>query len=130
MNEMNWDEANLGIVNISDEVIGVVAGIAASEIDGILEINHNNRTGIGHKFSKKSLGKGIKVNVENGEAVIEIGVTVQYGIKIPDVVSQVQENVRRTVEAITGLKVALVNIYVQNIIFLKEEDKNENNNTK
>ena len=119
MNEMNRDEANLGIVNISDEVIGVVAGIAASEIDGILEINHNN------KFSKKSLGKGIKVNVENGEAVIEIGVTVQYGIKIPDVVSQVQENVRRTVEAITGLKVALVNIYVQNIIILKEEDKNE-----
>ncbi|MDU4133994.1 MAG: Asp23/Gls24 family envelope stress response protein, partial [Clostridium perfringens] len=55
----------------------------------------------------------------------EIGVTVQYGIKIPDVVSQVQENVRRTVEAITGLKVALVNIYVQNIIILKEEDKNE-----
>ena len=121
MNEMNRDEANLGIVNISDEVIGVVAGIAASEIDGILEINHNNSTGIGHKFSKKSLGKGIKVNVEN----IEIGVTVQYGIKIPDVVSQVQENVRRTVEAITGLKVALVNIYVQNIIILKEEDKNE-----
>ncbi len=63
--------------------------------------------------------------MENGEAVIEIGVTVQYGIKIPDVVSQVQENVRRTVEAITGLKVALVNIYVQNIIILKEEDKNE-----
>ena len=125
MNEMNRDEANLGIVNISDEVIGVVAGIAASEIDGILEISHNNSTGIGHKFSKKSLGKGIKVNVENGEAVIEIGVTVQYGIKIPDVVSQVQENVRRTVEAITGLKVALVNIYVQNIIILKEEDKNE-----
>lgn len=125
MNEMNRDEANLGIVNISDEVIGVVAGIAASEIDGILEINHNNSTGIGHKFSKKSLGKGIKVNVENGEAVIEIGVTVQYGINIPDVVSQVQENVRRTVEAITGLKVALVNIYVQNIIILKEEDKNE-----
>ena len=123
MNEMNRDEANLGIVNISDEVIGVVAGIAASEIDGILEINHNNSTGIGHKFSKKSLGKGIKVNVENGEAVIEIG--VQYGIKIPDVVSQVQENVRRTVEAITGLKVALVNIYVQNIIILKQEDKNE-----
>ena len=116
MNEMNRDEANLGIVNISDEVIGVVAGIAASEIDGILEINHNNSTGIGHKFSKKSLGKGIKVNVENGEAVIEIGVTVQYVIKIPDVVS---------VEAITGLKVALVNIYVQNIIILKQEDKNE-----
>ena len=63
--------------------------------------------------------------MENGEAVIEIGVTVQYGIKIPDVVSQVQENVRRTVEAITGLKVALVNIYVQNIIILKEQDKNE-----
>ncbi|WP_300349873.1 Asp23/Gls24 family envelope stress response protein [Clostridium sp.] len=123
MNEINRDEANLGIVNISDEVIGVVAGIAASEIEGILEINHSNSTGLGHKFSKKSLGKGIKVHVENGEAIIEIGVTVQYGVKIPEVVSQVQENVKRTVEAMTGLKVALVNIYVQNIIILKEEDK-------
>lgn len=125
MNELDRDEANLGIVKISDEVISVVAGIAASEINGVLEINHNPANTIGHKLSKKNLGKGVKVLMDNEDAVIEMSITVEYGVKIPEVVQQVQENVKKTVEAITGLKVALVNIYVQNIVILKQEDKNE-----
>lgn len=125
MNELDRDEANLGIVKISDEVISVVAGIAASEINGVLEINHNPANTIGQKLSKKNLGKGVKVLMDNEDAVIEMSITVEYGVKIPEVVQQVQENVKKTVEAITGLKVALVNIYVQNIVILKQEDKNE-----
>lgn len=125
MSELNRDEANLGIVKISDDVISVVAGIAASEINGVLEINHNPASGLGHKLSKKSLGKGVKVSVENDEAIIEMAITLQYGIKMPEVIQQVQENVKKTVEAITGLKVALVNIFVQNIIILRNQDNNE-----
>lgn len=125
MSEINRDEANLGIVKISDEVISVVAGIAASEINGVLEINHSPANTLGNKLSKKSLEKGVKVLVDNDEAVIEMAITVEYGVKIPEIVYQVQDNVKKTVQAITGLKVSLVNIYVQNIIILKDKDKNE-----
>lgn len=125
MSEVNRDEANLGIVKISDEVISVVAGIAASEIKGVLEINHNPANNLSHKLSKKGLGKGVKVSIDNDVTVIEMGIAVEYGVKIPEVVYQVQENVKKTVQAITGLTVSQVNIYVQNIIILKDQDKKE-----
>ena len=123
MSEVNRDEINLGIVKISDEVISVVAAVASSEIAGVVEIGHSQVSPNGNKFSKKSLGKGVKVSVDNEEAVIELAISVEYGTKIPDLVYKVQDNVKNTVQAITVLKVSMVNIYVQNIIILK--DKNE-----
>ncbi len=122
MSEVNRDEINLGIVKISDEVISVVAAVASSEINGVVEIGHC-QVSENNKFTKKGLGKGVKVSVDNEEAVIEMTISVEYGLKIPDLVYKVQDNVKNTVQAITGLKVSMVNIYVQNIIILK--DKNE-----
>lgn len=123
MSEINRDEINLGIVKISDEVISVVAAVASSEIEGVMEIGHSQISQNANKFSKKSLGKGVKVSVDNEEAVIDLAISVEYGVKIPDLVYKVQDNVKNTVQAITGLRVSMVNVYVQNIIILK--DKNE-----
>ena len=122
MSEVNKDDVNLGIVKISDEVISVVAAVASSEIKVVVEIVHC-LVSANNKFSKKGLGKGVKVSVDNEEAIIEMAISVEYGIKIPDLVYKVQDNVKNTVQAITGLKVSMVNIYVQNIVILK--DKNE-----
>lgn len=122
MSEVNKDGVNLGIVKISDEVISVVAAVASSEIKGVVEIGHC-LVSANNKFSKKGLGKGVKVSVDNEEAIIEMAISVEYGIKISDLVYKVQDNVKNTVQAITGLKVSMVNIYVQNIVILK--DKNE-----
>lgn len=128
MNELNKDNANLGIVKISDEVISVIAAIAAAEIDGTFD-QESLAKGLTHKLKgKKHLGKSVKVNMEEEAAVIDIAITVQYGVNIPDIVSQVQDNIKRTVEAITGLKVKTVNVLVQNIIILKEEENNEIDN--
>ena len=123
MSEVNKDEVNLGIVKISDEVISVVAAVASSEIKGVVEIGHSQVSSGANKFSKKALGKGVKVSVDNEEAIIEMAISAEYGVKIPDLVYKVQDNVKNTVQAITGLKVSKVNIYVQNIIILN--DKNE-----
>ncbi|MGL5615599.1 MAG: Asp23/Gls24 family envelope stress response protein [Sarcina sp.] len=125
MDELNRDNANLGIVKISDEVISVIAAIAAAEIDGTFDTETAAR-GLTQKLKgKKHLGKSVKVNMEDEEAVIEIAITVEYGVNIPDIVTQVQDNVKRTVEAITGLKVKTVNVFVQNIIVLKNDENNE-----
>lgn len=119
------DESTLGIVRISDEVVSVISGIAAEEIQGIVEIPH----GVGNNISqilkgkKTSTGKSVKVTLGEDSAIIDINVAVEYGVKIQEVVSAVQENVKKTVEAMTGLKVEAVNINVQNIYIPKQEQE-------
>ena len=127
MEGLNKDSNSIGVVRISDEVVSVIAEIAAKEIDGIVETNSGVTGGITHILTgKKSTSKIVKVTVDKEDAVIEMVLGVQYGIKIPEVVSKVQENVKRTVEAMTGLKVSAVNIFIQNIVLPKKEEKVDN----
>lgn len=123
------NEQNLGIVKISDEVVCVIAEIAALEIDGVQELQGvpsvgNNITQI--LKGKKSSGRSVKVTLGEGSAVIEVNLAVEYGRRIPEVVSQVQENVKKTVEAMTGLNVESVNMNVQNI-YMPKTDVETNN---
>lgn len=121
MESMNND-TNLGIVKISDEVVSVIAGIAASEIEGIVEGQQAVSNNISHLLKgKKAVGRNVKVTLGEDSAVIDLTVAVEYGIKIPEVVKAVQENVKKTVEAMTGLKVDSVNISVQSIYLPKKE---------
>ena len=117
------NESAIGIVKISDEVVSVIAEIAADEIKGIVEIPHEVSSNISQilKGKKASSGKSVKVTLEEDKATIEINVAVEYGMRIPEVVASVQENVKRTVEAMTGLKVDKVNVNVQNIYVPKQE---------
>ena len=119
------NESTIGIVKISDEVVSVIAEIAADEIQGIVEVPHGVSSNISQilKGKKASSGKSVKVTLEEDKAIIELNVAVEYGMKIPDVVSAVQENVKKTVEAMTGLKVDKVNVNVQNIYVPKQEQQ-------
>lgn len=115
-------ESNIGIIKISDEVVSVIAGIAASEIEGVYEMPATVGNNLTHIFTgKKSQGKGVKVTIDENSAIIDINVVVEYGLNIPKVVSEVQDNVKKTVEAMTGLAVSNVNILVQNILLPKKE---------
>ena len=119
------NESTIGIVKISDEVVSVIAEIAADEIQGIVEVPHGVSSNISQilKGKKSSNGKSVKVTLEEDKAIIELNVAVEYGMKIPEVVSAVQENVKKTVEAMTGLKVDKVNVNVQNIFVPKQEQQ-------
>ncbi|MDY6011798.1 Asp23/Gls24 family envelope stress response protein [Clostridium sp.] len=120
----NFNNENIGIVKISDEVVSVIAGIAAEEIDGVMEFQHGVTNNISQLLKgKKSSGKSVKVTLEEDRAKIEMAVTVEYGVKILDVIGAVQENVKNTVEAMTGLIVSSVDIYVQNIYLPKTQEK-------
>ena len=121
MEDINKEE-NIGIVKISDEVVSVIAGIAAQEIEGILDCQTGVASNLTNIFKgKKNAIKGTKVTLENDKAIIDMNVAVEYGRKINDLAVQVQENVKNTVEAMTGLEVDSVNICVQNIFLAKEE---------
>lgn len=128
MSNMNHEE-NLGIVKISDEVVSVIAGIAAEEINGVEDLQHLVGSNISQLLKgKKNLGKNVRVTLNEDYAIIDLNLSVEYGVKIPEVVGAVQENVKRTVETMTGLKVSSVNINVQSIFVPKteKEDRKEN----
>lgn len=128
MENKNYDD-NLGIVKISDEVVSVIAGIAAEEIKGVEDLQQLGGNNISQLLKgKKNIGKNVKVTLNENSAVIDLNLAVEYGIKIPEVVSAVQENVKRTVETMTGLNVDSVNINVQSIYIPKTEKEESKEN--
>lgn len=112
-----------GVVKISEDVVGVIAGIAASEIEGIQGLHPTLTGGITQVVTgKRNVTKGVKVTVGERDAIIDMVVSIEYGFRIPEVVQKAQVNVKETVETITGLKVSAVNVYVNNI-YVKEKEK-------
>ncbi|MDK2584894.1 Asp23/Gls24 family envelope stress response protein [Romboutsia sedimentorum] len=108
---------NFGQVKISNEVISTIAGLAALEVEGV----ETNTT-----FTDKLLkNNGVKIQIEEEEVNLDVMVMIDYGISIPDVAFKIQENVKNTVETMTGLNVSQVNIHVQGISFKKEKAEKE-----
>lgn len=114
-------------LNISEDVIGIIAGIAAAEVDGVSGMTLGLVDGINQILgSNKKYSKGVKVELDGNNVVIDLYVIVKYGVKIPDVAFSIQNSVKTSVESMTGLNVGAVNINVQGITFEKgtrPEDK-------
>ena len=115
-------EQDAGRVNISDDVVATIAGIAAMEIDGITGMSGGTLGDIAEKLgAKKSPQRGVKVLVTDDGAVIDLYAVVQFGIRIPELCWEVQENVKNSVETMTGINVLKVNIHIEGISFEKEK---------
>jgi uncharacterized alkaline shock family protein YloU len=118
-NMLDMGEASLGKVEIAPEVIEVIAGIAASEVDGVVSMRGNFASGVVEKLGIKNHGKGVKVELSEGSIVLDIYVTVAFGEAIPTVAGNVQDNVRQALFTMTGLETTEVNIHVVGISFDK-----------
>ncbi len=113
----------LGVVKIADEVVSIIAGLAAAEIEGVASMSGGIGGGIAEVLGRRQFSKGVKVEVSEEEAKIEIFIMVNYGVRIPDVAWDIQESVKKAVENMTGLRVAYVNIHVQGVHFPKDEEE-------
>ncbi len=118
-------KTKVGSIKIADEVVGIIAGLAASETAGIAGMSGGVVGGIAELLGRKNLSKGVKVEVGEKEAAIDLFVVVEFGSKINEVARVVQENVKSAVENMTGLKVVEINVHVQGVIFQKEEEKED-----
>ncbi|MBR3281427.1 MAG: Asp23/Gls24 family envelope stress response protein [Clostridia bacterium] len=103
-------------INISEEVVATIAGIAAQEVKGVASMN---ASGIGEMFGRKP--KGVKVQVGEKDTVIDISLTIEYGARIPDIAWEVQNKVKTQVESMTGLNVVSVNVHVQGVNMPKKK---------
>jgi len=117
---MNVEIANN--LTISEDVIGIIAGIAAAEVDGVSGMTLGLVDGINQILgSNKKYSKGVKIELEGNNVVIDLYVIVKYGVRIPDVAFSIQNSVKSQVETMTGLNVQSVNINVQGVTFDKIE---------
>lgn len=103
-------------IQISNDVVAVISGVAVSEVPGVAGMAGGFAGGITEVLSgKKNLAKGIKVEVEETTAKIDVNIIVEYGSRIPDVAFEIQNRVKKAVESMTGLKVEEVNVHVQGV---------------
>ena len=111
-------------LTISEDVIGIIAGLAAAEVEGVSGMTLGFVDGINQILgSNKKYSKGVKVELDGNSVVINLYVIVRYGVKIPDVAFSIQNSVKTSVEGMTGLTVESVNINVQGVTFEKEKEE-------
>jgi uncharacterized alkaline shock family protein YloU len=115
----------LGSIRIADDVVSIIAGLAATEVEGIAGMSGGIAGGIAEMLGRKNFAKGVKVEVGEKEAAVDLYIIVKYGVRIPDVALAAQENVKQAIETMTGLSVVEVNIHVQGVSFPEEEKVEE-----
>ena len=118
-------------IQISNDVVGVISGVAVSEVPGVAGMAGGFAGGITEVLSgKKNLAKGIKVDISEKSVKIDVNIIVEYGSRIPDVAFEIQNRVKKAVENMTGLNVEEVNVHVQGVntdAVLEENKANEEN---
>ena len=110
-------EESFGQVKIADEVVAIIAGLAATEVEGVASMAGNITNELVGKLGMKNLSKGIKVAVEDG--VVEVNVA--YGYSVPKICRKVQEKVKASIENMTGLEVSSVNIRIASVSMEKRK---------
>ena len=108
-------DENLGEVKIADEVVAIIAGLAAMEVEGVSSMTGNATRELVSKFGMKSLSKGVKVDVLDGIVTVSLVLNLNYGYSIKETTRKVQEKVKAAIENMTGLDVADVNIRVAGV---------------
>ena len=110
-----------GKITFAPDVIATIASLAASEVEGVEGMSGSVVEGITGMLNKKNITKGIKVEINENVALIDVNVILKYGYKIHEVSQVLQKNIKTTIENMTGLNVAAVNVFVQSIAFDKPE---------
>ena len=109
------EDENLGSVQIADEVVAMIASLAATEVDGVSAMGGNITNELMSKVGVKNLTKGLKVEVIGSSVKVELVVLLEYGYNIPATSQKVQERVKNAIENMTGLTVTDVNIRIAGV---------------
>jgi uncharacterized alkaline shock family protein YloU len=127
--DMDMDMTEIGQVRIANEVIEIIAGLAATEVRGVAGMSGGVVGGIAELLGRKNLSKGVKVEVGQKQCAVDVSIVVEYGVRIPDVATEIQENVKKAIESMTGLEVVEVNVHILGVTFKNEEKEEEHNQT-
>ncbi|MCE5173188.1 Asp23/Gls24 family envelope stress response protein [Paenibacillus profundus] len=124
----DFERTDLGNIQIAPEVITVIAGLATIEVEGVAGMSGGFAGDIAELLGRKNLSKGVKVEVGQREAAVDVNIIVVYGHRIPTVADEIQQNVKRSIETMTGLHVVEVNVHVHDVHFKTQEKLEEVDN--
>ncbi len=109
------ENVNIGEVRVADEVIAIIAGLAATEVDGVASMAGNITNELVSRLGMKNLSKGVKVNVAEASVEVNLNLNIKYGYEIPEVSNKVQDKVKSAIETMTGLDVSAVNVRIAGV---------------
>lgn len=112
---------NLGEVRIADEVIAIIAGLAATEVEGVSSMAGNITNELVSKLGMKNLSKGIKIEIKENVVKVDVALNIRFGYAIPNVSTKVQERVKSAIENMTGLEVSSVNVRIASVEMEKQK---------
>ena len=107
--------SKVGEVQIADEVVATIAGMAATEVEGVASMAGNITNELVSKLGMRNLSKGVKIDVDSNAVSVDLVLTLEYGYNIPNTSKQVQEKVKSAIESMTGLNVSNVNIRITGV---------------
>lgn len=110
-----YEHKDYGEVQIADDVVATIAGLAATEIEGVYAMHTNLTNEIVGKLGVKNLTKGVKISIEENKVYVDMSITMKYGYSIPETAKAVQTKVKTAIENMTGLEVALVDVRISGV---------------
>ncbi|MBM0067658.1 Asp23/Gls24 family envelope stress response protein [Alkalicoccobacillus gibsonii] len=119
--ELEEQKSGLGKVEISPEVIEVIAGIAAQEVEGIATLRGSFATDVAERLGRKNHGKGVKVDLDESGIIVDVSVVIVYGASVPEVANLVQMNIKQTLLTMTAIQLEAINVHVVGVQFESTE---------
>ena len=124
--DVKLDENPNGTVSFATEVVATIAGLAATEVEGVASMSSQNG-GLADMFSRKNarnFTKGVRIDLDGNKVTVDITIVVEYGSPVPDVARSIQENVKKAIETMSGLDVHAVDVHVSGVSFEREQRAN------
>ena len=118
-----YEKDKIGEVQIADEVVAIIAGLAATEVEGVDSMAGNITNELVGKLGTKNLSKGVKVEIVDSVVSVDLTLNIEYGMNILETSKKVQEKVKAAIENMTGLEVADVNIHIASVDMENEKSK-------
>lgn len=113
----DYVRTEMGSIQIAPEVIEIIAGLATLEVAGVAGMSGGIAGGIAELLGRKNLSKGVKVEVGQREAAVDVSIIIEYGYRIPEVANEIQRNVKNAIDSMTGLHVVEVNVHIHDVHF-------------
>ncbi|MDB5084327.1 MAG: Asp23/Gls24 family envelope stress response protein [Bacilli bacterium] len=129
MFQLEASPEDMGHVKIANEVIEIIAGLAATEVHGVAGMAGGVVGGIADLLGRKNLSKGVKVEVGQKQCAVDVSIVAEYGVKIPEIATEIQNNVKRAIESMTGLEVVEVNVHIVGVQFAQDERETDSGTT-
>ena len=118
---LNDDDQSLGTIQIAPRVLEIIAGIAASEVDGVSKMYGTLANSVSELLGRSDFRRGVKIANDQDELAIDVDVYVEYGVSVPKVAGLIQERIKQQVALMTSLKVTEVNVHVKGIVAAVED---------